>query len=236
MRRYLVVDDNAALSENLAEIVRDSGAEADVAIGGEAALKLAAATCYDALLTDMRMPVMSGARLVREARRIDPGLPAIVITAYTGEGDLQAATEEGLLAVLPKPAPIARLIELLTTARRQGLVALIEDDLALADNLTEALRDRGFSAVSAHSVLETDRLGLVRPFAALVDLRVPGGPDGEAMRRFSRAFPGLPIFIITAHPEVENRLDQPSAGFFTKPFDTATLLAALERAHQTAVR
>src|SRR5207249_4638182 len=85
------------------------------------------------------------------------------------ENDLLAAREEGLLAVLPKPAPLDRLVELLRAARRDGLVAVIEDDSALADNLAEALRDRGFSAVTARSVSETDRLGGVRPFAVLVD-------------------------------------------------------------------
>ena len=228
MRRYLLVDDNAAFAENLGEIVRDAGAEAVVASSGVAALKLATTTRFDALLSDMRMPVMNGARLVHEVRRIDPGLPAIVVTAYTGENDLEAARQEGLLAVLPKPAPIPRLLELLETARRGGLVALIEDDVALADNLTEALRDRGFSAVTARSVVETDRLGNVQPFAAIVDLRVPGGPDGEAMLHLSRAFPGLPMFVISAHPDARVL---PCAGFFPKPFKTAALLEALELAH-----
>ncbi len=230
MRRYLIVDDNAAFAENLAEIVRDAGAEAVVAPAGERALELAAATRFDALLTDMRMPAMSGARLVHELRRIDPGLPAIVVTAYTGEADLQAAREEGLLAILPKPVPIERLIELLSLSRREGLVALVEDDLALADNLAEALRDRGFSTVSVHSVSETARLGAVRPFAALVDLRLPGGPDGEALRRLLQIFPGLPVFIITAHPDAAEHGSY--AGFFSKPFETGALLAALERAHE----
>ena len=227
MRRYLLVDDNAAFAENLAEIVRDAGDEAVVAPGGRAALLLAQETRFDALLTDMRMPVMSGAQLVHEMRRLDPGLPAIVITAYTGEVDLQAAREEGLLAVLPKPAPIVRLLELLALARRDGLVALVGDDVGLADNLTEALRDRGFSVVTVASVTETARLGQVKLFAALVDLRVPGGPDGEAMRGLSRSFPGLPIHVITARPQATGLA--PHAGVFNKPFETAALLAALER-------
>jgi FixJ family two-component response regulator len=68
----------------------------------------------------------------------------------------------------------------------------------------------------------------VRPFCALVDLRVPGGPDGEAMRRLGLKFPGLPILIMTGVH------DQPVAGspaHFKKPFDTAEVLAAVERLH-----
>ncbi len=227
MRRYLVVDDNTAFAENVAEILRDTGAEVLTAMGGARALELAVAKRFDALITDMRMPVMSGAALVHEIRRADPGLPAIVLTAYTSEGDLAAARFEGLLAVLPKPAPIELLLELLAVARRDGLVALVEDDLALSDNLAEALRGRGFSAVMAHSVTESDRLGGVRPFAALVDLRMPGGPDGEALRRLTRRFPQLPMFIITAHAD-----RAPGPDVFVKPFDTARVLMALESAYE----
>jgi len=229
LRRYLLVDDNAAFAENLAEILRDRGAEVTVAAHGAEALRLVAATRFDALLTDMRMPVMGGARLVHEVRRVDPGLPAVVATAYTGEDDLVAAREEGLLAVLPKPVPIARLVALLDCARRDGLVALVEDDPALADNLSEVLRDAGFSTVTAHSVAETERLPGVRPFAALVDLRVPVGQDGAALRALSLRFPDLPTLVMTAFPEM---LQGPAgSAVFAKPFETARLLAAVERLH-----
>jgi CheY-like chemotaxis protein len=227
MRKYLVVDDNAEFADNLAEILVDAGAAVDVAPSGQAALERVGATRYDALVSDMRMPVMGGAELVHRARRLDPGLPAVVITAYTHDDDLEAARHEGLLAVLPKPAPVPQLLALLSSARRDGLVALVEDDAALSDNLSEALRGRGLTAVTAASVLETERLGDVRPFAALVDLRVPGGPDGTAMALLAHRFPGLPMLVITAH--ADQPPPGPHSGFFAKPFRTAELLDAVER-------
>jgi len=227
MRKYLLVDDNLAFAENLAEILQDGGAEVTVAESGAKGLELAKAAQFDALVTDMRMPVMSGAKLVHEIRRVDPGLPAIVITAYTGENDLLAAREEGLLAVLPKPAPIDRLKELLAGARRNGLVALVEDDSALADNLAEVLRDRGFSAVMAHTVAETERLGGVRPFAALVDLRLPGGPDGAALVKLRERFPVLPMLVMSAHPDSIAQDSWPIT--LPKPFDTGEMLKAVEK-------
>jgi DNA-binding NtrC family response regulator len=228
MRSYLIVDDNVALADNLAEIIRDSGdADVVVADSGEHAMALVAQRRFDALVTDMRMPVMSGAELVHHLRHIDPGLPAIVVTAYTSDDDLEAARHQGLLAVLPKPAPLSRLIELVRAARRDGLVALVEDDASLADNLAEALRARGFAAVTAYSVVDTARLGDVRPFCALVDLRVRGGVDGEAMRRLAEKLPELPILVVTAHSGVQPPLRH--EGLFVKPFDTAALLAAVER-------
>jgi two-component system, response regulator PdtaR len=227
MRRYLLVDDNLAFAENVGEILRDRGADVTLAEGGRQALELVGNNRFDALVTDMRMPVMSGAKLVHEIRRIDPGLPAVVITAYTGEDDLLAAREEGLLAVLPKPVPLGLLGALLDTARRNGLVALVDDDAVLVDNLAEALRDRGFSAVTAHSVGETERLGGVQPFVALVDLRMPGSPDGAALERLLMKFPGLPVVVISGHQDAIIACKSPR--IFPKPFETGQVLEEVER-------
>ena len=227
MKKYLLVDDNRAFAENLAEILRDRGSDVTIAGSGQEALELARKTRFDALVTDMRMPVMSGARLVHEIRHVDPGLPAVVVTAYTGERDLLAARDEGLLAILPKPAPLGRLVELLGAARRDGLVALVEDDPAFADNLAEALRDRGFSAVTARSVSETERLGGLRPFAALVDLRIPGGPDGTALARLMERFPKLPVLVMSAHAEALALA--PRVPCLSKPVNTGALLKLVEQ-------
>jgi CheY-like chemotaxis protein len=226
MRRYLVVDDNRELAENLAEILRDEGAEVSLADDGAEALSRVRQSRYDALVTDMRMPVMDGAELVHQVRRVDPDLPAVLVTAHAGDDVLESARREGLLAVLPKPLPLGRLLQLLGAARRGGLVAVVEDDQRLSDNLCELLAQRGLAAVTAASVTETERLGPVRPFCALVDLRLPGGPDGAAMQRLAQRFPGLPMIVLTG---LEVSPPLPHQGLFQKPFDTAALLEAVER-------
>lgn len=230
MRKVLITDDNGAFAENLAEILEDAGYHAVIANSGAAAIRQVASTQFDLLLSDMRMPEMGGAELVHRVRRVDPGLPAVVITAYTYDSELMRARQEGLLSILPKPVPVPALLELLAVARRGGLVVLLEDEVHLSDNLTEILRLHGFTAVTAASVLETERLGDVAPFAALVDLRIPGGPDGEAMRRLARRFPGMPMLVVSGHLDVSPPVEH--QGFFAKPFDTSCLLDAIERLYQ----
>ena len=228
MRRYLFVDDNLEFAENLVEIAGDCGCDCEMAACGAEAMERVSRSRFDAVVTDMRMPGMGGAALVHEIRRVDPGLPAVVLTAHAADAALEAARREGLLAVLAKPAPIDRLLTLLGAARRDGVLAVLEDDPALLDNLTEALRLRGFAAVTASTVLDTDRLGPVRPFAALVDLRLPGGPDGEAVRRLTARFPGIPVVAVTAFPAAA---PEGAHATFGKPFDTAALLDVVERIH-----
>jgi DNA-binding NtrC family response regulator len=232
VRRYLVVDDNRQFAENLAEILREAGAEAEVALGGREALGRVAARRFDALVTDMRMPEMGGARLLHEVRRADPAMAAVVVTAHAGDVDLDTARREGVLGILPKPVPVDRLLDLLSAARRDGLVVVVEDDPALREALCEALRIRGFAAVAAGSVADTERLGALRPFCALVDLRVPGGADGEAMRRLAARFPELPMLVVTG---LQAEAPLPHRALFTKPFDTGALLDTVERLHRERI-
>ncbi|MBI3184032.1 MAG: response regulator [Myxococcales bacterium] len=227
MASLLLVDDNLELAENVSEILRDRGDEVDVATEGLEALRLLKGRRYDVLITDMKMPGMTGAQLVHEARSVDPGLPVIALTAYTSRTDLRTARNDGLLAVLGKPPPLPLMFELLSAARRDGIVALVEDDEALSDNLCEAMRARGFTAVTANTLIEATRLGNIRPFAAVVDLVLPGGPYGEVMNHLDKRFPGLPQVVITAHREVS--LPKPPHRIFYKPFDTGQLLSELEK-------
>jgi CheY-like chemotaxis protein len=228
MRRYLIVDDNLEFAENLAEILRDRGDEVVVAESGPEAIDAARRERFDALLTDMRMPAMGGTEVVHEIRRLDPGAAAMVITAHVSDETLETARREGVLAVMPKPVPVPRLVELLEVARRDGVVLLVEDDHQLADNLAEALRSRGFAPVTAASIPDTEKVSAVQPLCALVDLRVPGGPDGEALRRLAERYPGMPLIVVTA---LDGPPPLPHDGLFTKPFDTGELLGAVERLH-----
>jgi two-component system, response regulator PdtaR len=232
-RHYLIVDDNVAFAENLAEIVEDEGNEVSLAFSGAEALKLVRVTPFDAVLTDMRMPVMGGAQLVHELRQIDPGVPALVATAYIGNRDINYAVHEGLLAVLSKPTSITILMNLLRAARRDGIVVMVEDDRGLSDNLSEALRARGLTAVTSSSVRETERLGPLQPFGAIVDLRVPGGTDGEAMQQLLKKFPGLPIVVVTGYD-----ISPPSPPYklFRKPFVTEEVMGVIEGLYARAIR
>jgi two-component system, response regulator PdtaR len=214
MKSYLLLDDNRAFAENLAEILRDGGDEATVVTEGPRALSLVGTQRFDVFLTDMRMPGMSGAAAVRHIRQVDPGLAVVVITAHPEPWELEAASQEGLLAILPKPVPISPLVELLARARRDALVALLEEESAERDEtLVGELRSRGFSCVTARSAADAGRLAQLRPFAALADPARPEGRAGEVLRQLRARLPSLPVF--------------------PTPTDLSTFMDSLERVHDS---
>ena len=226
MRNYLVVDDNLSMAENLAEILVDSGATASCTSSAAEALPKLMQFRFDALVTDMRMPGMSGAELAREIHRSDPGLPVAIITAYSGERELADARRVALLGVLPKPVPIPRLLSLLAGAKRAAVVAVLEENAALRESLHEVLGSHGFSVVSAATLQELDDVIRAGPMAALVDLGLVGGPEGAGLRRLMAELPELPLLVMTYGPTALP--DHPHRGVIAKPFATSALLASLD--------
>ena len=105
MRRYLLVDDNRAFVENLAEILRDQGDEAFVVTSGSQGLGLIPERKFDALVTDMRMPVMGGAQLVHEIRRLDPGWRRLWSPPTPGRTISRRPNERGFSRCCRSPFP-----------------------------------------------------------------------------------------------------------------------------------
>jgi len=142
-RRYLVVDDNRPLAENLAEILETSGAEVDVEVDPHAALRRLRTRRYTALVTDMRMPGLGGAELLAAARVADPALPALVVTAFIGDADLARVERMGVLATLPKPVPVETLLQRLENARRGAVVWVVHGASGQVSRLMELVREHG---------------------------------------------------------------------------------------------
>lgn len=110
--RVLIVDDNHDLAENIAEILAMRGFATEIAASAEEALPKALPDGPSILVTDYRLPGMTGADLVREVRQKRNTLRAVVISAYTDERTISAAKSAGA-DFLPKPVDLASLSLLL---------------------------------------------------------------------------------------------------------------------------
>ncbi len=80
--RVLVVDDERSMRELLSIVLKRDGYDVLVAETGKAAVELLKRQRVDILITDIRMPEMSGVDVLREAKLIDPGIISIVMTAF----------------------------------------------------------------------------------------------------------------------------------------------------------
>ena len=121
----------AAFAENLAEILRDAGDEVDVAAAAPTRSSASRAQRFDALVTDMRMPVMGGAELVHELRARRPGPAGDRDHRLHRRRRPRGRAARGAARDAAQAGAVPRLLELLGSARRDGLVALVEDDAGL---------------------------------------------------------------------------------------------------------
>jgi CheY-like chemotaxis protein len=183
-RRYLVVDDNQPLAENLAEILETSGAEVDVEVDAVAALRRLQARRYTALVTDMRMPGLSGAELLAAARLADPSLPALVMTAFIGDADLARVERMGVLATLPKPVPVETLLQRLEHARRGAVVWVVCSGSDRVNRVMEFVRDHGCTPMPL-TPSDTTPPGPTPLLAVLADTAA------EEAEAWARAHPGV---------------------------------------------
>jgi CheY-like chemotaxis protein len=83
--RILLVDDEPILADTFAELLRHSGFVVDVAHNGADALALARSKDYDAVVSDILMPIMDGQEFYEKLRAYKPGLTDrfIFMTAYS---------------------------------------------------------------------------------------------------------------------------------------------------------
>lgn len=103
MHKVVVVDDKDMMRDSIAATLRRAGMQVLPASGGEAALELIAKDRPDAVVTDFKMPEMTGVELLEKIREIDVDLPVVLMTAF---GTIDSAVEAmrlGAYDYLTKP-------------------------------------------------------------------------------------------------------------------------------------
>lgn len=147
--RILVVEDTARLADAVAEILRKSGYEADVARTGADGLDMASSGAYDAVLLDIMLPGKSGMDVVHELREMGETVPVILVTARQAVGDRVAGLDAGADDYLPKPFHASELLARIRAVTRRPAAYR-------ADNAIEAcgLRLDPAAHVASHPAAE----------------------------------------------------------------------------------
>jgi DNA-binding NtrC family response regulator len=101
--RILVTDDEEDVRWMIVTLLRRHGLEPVEAEGGRAALKRVAREPLDAMLLDVRMPGCDGMEVLQEVRKLDPGLPVILVTAHGTITSAVEAVKMGAYDYVTKP-------------------------------------------------------------------------------------------------------------------------------------
>jgi GAF domain-containing protein len=118
--RCLVVDDEEAVGDMLADVLRSAGHTVAVARSASEGLSRVRNEPIDLVFTDLSMPGMTGWELARAVRDAVPGLPVILVSGFAVEVSPDELLASGVHSVLAKPINIGDVIEAASAIRPRG--------------------------------------------------------------------------------------------------------------------
>jgi diguanylate cyclase (GGDEF)-like protein len=164
--RVLIVDDEASVRTLLSEVLHGQGYEVAVASNGEEAIELARKTPFEIVITDMRMPGISGVEVIQHMKNIDGECCVIVMTGFSSVESAVEAIRRGAYDYITKPFNIATMrIIVDRAAERQRLLKEARqkdrfEQLAILDGLTELHNKRYFEEVLEKEIMRAKRYHL----------------------------------------------------------------------------
>ncbi len=161
--RVLVVDDHLSMAEMIADGLNDRGYEAVPSGSGREGLRRLTSEAFDALVTDLRMPDVTGLELLAEAKKAAPERPVIVMTAHGAMDTAIESIRRGAYHYLTKPFKAEELALFLERAfdeanlRREttALKRTLRDRFSLGSLIAKSAAMRNVCAL-AERLAETD--------------------------------------------------------------------------------
>jgi DNA-binding response OmpR family regulator len=102
-KRILVVEDDEEMRSLLKDFIEAEGFEIDSVSNGSEAFRILVRELFDLVITDIRMPGLTGLDILPGIKKLQPEAPIIVITAFGSEEVHRRAIERGATAYLEKP-------------------------------------------------------------------------------------------------------------------------------------
>ncbi|MCI4445721.1 MAG: sigma-54-dependent Fis family transcriptional regulator [Candidatus Aminicenantes bacterium] len=186
MDTLLIIDDEKSLLEVLSMVFKKEGYEVKAAASGAEALEILNSNSVDLVITDIRMPHISGMEILQYVKGNMPEVPVIVITAY---GSIQQAVEAlkaGALDYIVKPFDVEELKILV--ARGLERKHLEQENLLLKKDLKEKFR---FEDMIGKSRLMQEIYVLIEKVASTDSTVLITGESGTGKEMAARAIHNL---------------------------------------------
>ncbi|HEX6563151.1 MAG TPA: sigma-54 dependent transcriptional regulator [Chthoniobacterales bacterium] len=121
--KILLIEDDSAIADGLQRVLARNGYEVTVLLRGDEGLKRAGRDHFDVVLTDFKLPGLSGLELVAQLHAVKPLLPVIVMTAHGSTETAIEATKLGAYDYILKPFDVEELLDLVNQAAATSRLA-----------------------------------------------------------------------------------------------------------------
>lgn len=132
----LVTDDNAATLKTLSAGLEDMGYRVATAVSGGEALALISKQPFDILITDIKLPDISGLEILETAKELNPETAVIMITGHASIETAVEAINEGAYAYILKPVAMTELETIINNALREQ--RLLIENRELVESLQQS--------------------------------------------------------------------------------------------------
>jgi DNA-binding NtrC family response regulator len=112
-RRILIIEDDEEMGFLLKDCMDEEGYETDTVNNGSEAFRKLAKEIFDVVITDVRMPGLTGLDILPGIKKLQPEISIVVITAFGSEEVHRRALERGASAYLEKPIRLNELRRLI---------------------------------------------------------------------------------------------------------------------------
>jgi CheY-like chemotaxis protein len=200
----LVIEDDGADQTHLAQILRASGYQVELAGTAERALQLANARRYDAITLDLLLPDRSGLEVLNALRNSGPNrdVPVVVITVVTETSALAGFAVNDVLTKPIRPHEVKAALRRLGGADEHApSILVVDDDPGTLELMVATLQTLGIEAqVASSGVQALELVQQTLPDAVILDLVMPGmnGFDLLHALRAQPRFRTLPVFVWTS--------------------------------------
>jgi DNA-binding response OmpR family regulator len=160
--RILVVEDELALREGLADLCAGDGHQVVAVADGQAALDVGLAEHFDLVLLDLMLPRVDGVQVCRKLRAARPALPIVMLTARGAEDDKVRGLTEGADDYVTKPFSPRELLARVRAIARRVATAPGEIEKLSADGCELDLARLTASREGAVVALTPREAGIVR--------------------------------------------------------------------------
>src|SRR2546423_214638 len=140
MARILIADDQEMMRDSLAATLAREGHDVVAASDGAAAAQRLTAARFDLLITDLKMPKMTGLELLAEARRLRPDMPVLMMTAFATVQTAIEAMKLGAFDYIQKPFDGEEIKLVVDRTLEHG--RLVRENVALRTVAAEAMAPR----------------------------------------------------------------------------------------------
>ena len=106
----MIVDDDKDSLESVGKFLEIFGHKCDLFDSAEPALRVYQQAFHPLIITDLKMPAISGLELIEAVKKLKPAQPILVVTGFADDEEKQAALKLGAAAVLEKPLDIEQLL------------------------------------------------------------------------------------------------------------------------------